>query len=407
MPRYQPFQVKRVEGKGLKKWQLSIPASASETGKFRRLYFKTKEKAEAQRDKRRADIQKFGRQAHEIDPALASEAVEIAATLVPFGATLRDAAREFVAAREAEAASRPFSEFFEEILGEKEATKSANYGVNFRKSCQRLIPYFGSTPIASISAEDLRGALEKEAGTSAALFNALRSHASVVWSAALKRGWAPKNIVAAIDKFAATPSPIRTLTVTELRHLLSSAEEVQPDCAVPFALQAFTGIRTEELRRTSWECIDWEEGEMALDEAITKTNRYRVVTLQPNLLAWLACHAPTRRTGSLVPPDWRRKATRVRNRAGWAVVDLLETDPKKAQPKNGAPPWPVNGLRKSFGSAHLKAFGNLDITITEMGHHGDPRTFWRFYHRGYSKKEALAYWRSGPEGTETKLTAAA
>ena len=407
MPRYQAFQVKRVETKGLKKWQLSVPASASETGRFRRLYFKTKEKAEAQRDKRRADIQKYGRQAHEIDPALAAEAVEIAATLAPYGATLRDAAREYVSARQAEAASRPFEEFFEEILGEKEATRSENYGLNFRKSYNRLAPYFGSTPIAAISSEDLRAALEKEAGTSAALFNALRAHASVVWSAALKRGWAPKNIVGAIDKFESAPSPIRTLTVAELRHLLSTAEERQPDCAVPFALQAFTGIRTEELKRASWECIDWEEGEMALDEAITKTNRYRVVTLQPNLLAWLACYAPPGRSGPLVPPDWRRKATRVRNRAGWAVVDLLETDPKKAQPKRGAPPWPVNGLRKSFGSAHLKAFGNLDTTITEMGHHGDPRTFWRFYHRGFTKKEALNYWRSGPKGEEINLTVAA
>ncbi len=148
---------------------------------------------------------------------------------------------------------------------------------------------------------------------------------------------------------------------------------------------------------------------MALDESISKTNHYRVVSLQPNLLAWIRRYAPAKahRWGPLIPADWKRKATRIRNRAGWAVVDLRTKDSAAAQPPAEAPAWPTNALRKSFGSAHLKAFGSLDTTITEMGHHADPRTFWRFYHRGYSKREALAYWQSGPEGETINMSAAA
>ncbi len=409
MARYPQFQVKRVPGKSTRRWQLTIPATQSETRQRRRLYFKTREKAMAERDRRRAEKEQFGRRALHCDPGLRAEALKATEILKPLGATITEAVREFVERRERANASRPFGELFAEIAEQKQLTRSENYAISFRKSCARLTPHFSQRPISEITADELRDALSREAGNSASQFNALRAHASVVWGVAAKRGWAPKNLTGAVDKMERRAAPIRTLTVEELRTLLATAEIESPDCVIPIALQAFAGVRTEELRRLRWDCLDLEEGEMALDESITKTNHYRVVSLQPNLLAWIRRYAPAKahRWGPLIPADWKRKATRIRNRAGWAVVDLKTKDSAAAQPPAEAPAWPTNALRKSFGSAHLKAFGSLDTTITEMGHHGDPRTFWRFYHRGYSRREALAYWQSGPGGEEIKFTVAA
>ena len=412
MARYRPFRVARCRrATGRKKWYVSVPASASATGRPRRLFFETQEKALAFARARRLEIAEQGRGAPGVDPALASEALRAEKLLAPFGVSLLEAAAA-QARRLGEArASRPVAEVSAELLAEKRERRSASYASGFAKTHRKLAAAFGPARlICEVGAGELEEILAAEAG-SPHMFNALRAHASVVWSRAVKRGWAAENIVARLDKRETAPAPIVTLAPAELGRLLAAAEAAAPDAVGAFALSAFAGVRSEELRRLPWEAVNLAEGTVAVAEGVAKTKRFRLIEIRPALRAWLEAYPPPSgaRRGPVCPANWPRKKSHVLARAGWGVLDKLvyETDREAARPAPGAPPWPRNVLRKSFGSAHLRAFDNLDATIQEMGHHGNPATFFRHYYQGMSKAAAAAWWRVGPAGTTLALEAVA
>jgi hypothetical protein len=109
----------------------------------------------------------------------------------------------------------------------------------------------------------------------------------------------------------------------------------------------------------------------------SKTARRRLVTMQPNLRAWLAPYRAHR--GPVCPSNLRLRTEADRERAG------LRHN------------WPSNALRHSFGSYHLAHFKDAAALALQMGNSVD--VIFRHYRELVRPKEAERYWQIKPGET--------
>ena len=112
------------------------------------------------------------------------------------------------------------------------------------------------------------------------------------------------------------------------------------------ALGAFTGIRSAELLKLTWNNLRSDPGFIHVSDDIAKTAAQRYVPILPNLAAWLEPY----RNG-------RGKLFRSRR-----LVDRITRVAKE----NGIP-WPNNCLRHSFASYRIAATMNTNQVAEEMG----------------------------------------
>jgi integrase len=161
------------------------------------------------------------------------------------------------------------------------------------------------------------------------------------------------------------------LTPKQTRRLLESAT---PEILPYFAIAAFAGLRSAELGRLDWGEIHLDRGYIEVSAAKSKTASRRLVTILPNLKAWLAPHA--RKHGSILPLNPRVKIEAARKRAGMKR-------------------WPQNGLRHSFASYHLAKFQDAPALALQMGHTTTGMLF-THYREVVSPQDAKQYWEVTP-----------
>src|SRR5437773_6662731 len=106
-----------------------------------------------------------------------------------------------------------------------------------------------------------------------------------------------------------------------------------------------------------------------------KSAKRRIVTMQPNLVAWLRPYSG--KQGKVVPKAPRGKVERVRKEA------LLTK-------------WPNNGLRHSFASYRLAATHDAPRVAAELGH-TSPQMLYSTYREVVLPSEAERYWNIRPE----------
>ena len=112
------------------------------------------------------------------------------------------------------------------------------------------------------------------------------------------------------------------------------------------AIGLFAGLRRAELERLEWSEVDLDGKHIKVAASKAKTARRRLVTIEPNLAAWLGPFSD--RAGLVTPNNLRRRLATVRT-----VVGLGE--------------WPENCFRHSFGSYHVAAFGSAAKTALGWG----------------------------------------
>jgi integrase len=153
---------------------------------------------------------------------------------------------------------------------------------------------------------------------------------------------------------------------------------------LPFwAIGAFAGLRRSEIERLDWAQVDLESNLIEVKARHSKTATRRLVTIQPNLRAWLAPYLTSR--GSVCPPNLRK---------------CIEADRKKAGLRQD---WPPNALRHSFGSYHLAKFNDAAALALQMGN--SPNVIFRHYRELVRPKEAVRYWQIKPAATDEKIVA--
>lgn len=158
----------------------------------------------------------------------------------------------------------------------------------------------------------------------------------------VRRGLAGHNPASAVE-LPIIPATVPALhTPAEVRNVLELARKTDLNLCRHLAIRYFAGLRTSEAFRLDESRIKLERGLINVTAASCKTRRRRLVTIQPNLRAWLALG------GELHVGDHNTRIARFNAATGLA--------------------WPKNVTRHSFCSYHLAHFRDAKETALQAGH---------------------------------------
>ncbi len=178
-------------------------------------------------------------------------------------------------------------------------------------------------------------------------FNNIRSNLETFFRWCIRRGWLPRewHELEAIEKRRSKPGTISTYTPEELRKLLTAAPLA---LLSPLAIAAFTGARSEEIRRLEWKDIRLNEGFVELAAEKTKTRSSRLVPICPALRAWIERYV--RAEGKVWPHSTPYYYELVRETASVAKVT-----------------WQPNAMRHSWISARTAQTKDVNATALDAG----------------------------------------
>lgn len=192
------------------------------------------------------------------------------------------------------------------------------------------------------------------------------------------RGWLSRE-AELLDGIGVNKVPageIEIFTAAELRALFAAAS---PEIAACIAIQAFSGVRSEELLRLSWADLERRKGFIEIGGAKAKTAARRLVPIAPCLARWLA-FAP--RSGERVWPDTKG-----------AFFYALSIAARKA-----GIVWKPNGLRHSFISFRLAALQDMARVALEAGN--SPTVIFQHYRQLATEAEGAEWFGIMPPDSE-------
>jgi integrase len=352
-------------------------------GKRSRRFFSSKAQARTYCDLKNIEVENYGRAHVEFDSRLRDMAIECARMLEGVGATLLDATQHYIAHRQSVERSCTVAALVDEVIERKKVEcrngrpASPDYLVDLDVRLGRFKKHFNERMTATVTSEEIEDWLNslKDERTGQSLSRQSRSNYArvlgVAFAYAVKRRYAVANPLKGIDKPAGDTKP-GILTVEQIARLLEAAS---PEILPYFAVGAFAGLRASELERLGWQDIDFDENEIAVKGDGESHKSERHVDILPNLREWLL--VSRQRSGRIVPGNFRKHFRQARQAAGIAE-------------------WPNNALRHSFGSYHLKRFGNDALTRIQMGHWRDSAVLFANYRRAVTRRNAERYWNIQP-----------
>ena len=372
-----------------KGWLVHIPASLSDTGKLRRRYFKTRDKAKEECQRLREINDGTRAKAVDISADLAAEAVRVAEKLKPFGVSISQAAKFYTDHHDRKAKAPTLAAAWKDAMDHRANHRART--VSDYKSWQKALPdWFMKTNVLDITPANIKEALD-EVTAGATRWKSGMRYISAVLSDQVKARTISENPVKQmmVKRNKETEDECLIYSVDELKALFAACRdytEKGPDrlcagCALPFAFMAFAGVRPEEITKLKWDDVSTELGNIRIGGAVAKKQYRRNVRINATLAAWIETIPVESRAGRLVPPRWRQKAARVRKEAG---IDGSEKQ---------------DALRHSYGSHMLAVENDLDALKSDMGH-AHMAVFFTHYHKALTKAEALPYWQVLPVGVE-------
>jgi integrase len=194
-------------------------------------------------------------------------------------------------------------------------------------------------------------------------------------------GWLSKEteLLERIGKRRESAADIEIFTPAELRRILHAAT---PKAATCIALQAFAGVRSEELLQLTWQDVERRKGFIEITAGKAKTAQRRLIPVSDNLAAWLA-HAP--RTGERVWPHSKPY-----------LFEAMREAAAKAKVE-----WKANGLRHSFISYRLVATKDMAAVALEAGN--SPTMIFRHYRELATEEEAADWFSIRPPALEANV----
>jgi integrase len=185
---------------------------------------------------------------------------------------------------------------------------------------------------------------------------------------------------------------IEFYTPAELKALLDAAEG--PMRAM-VAIGGLAGLRTSELLRLTWEDTRRVEGHIEVSAGKAKTRQRRLVEIVPTLAQWLAEFQG--QTGRI----WTGHEITFQQH----FCALCEKATVQVRGKEVPVARKPNGLRHSFCTYHLAAYGNENATALQAGN--SPQMLFGHY-RGLARKaEGEAWFAAAPEQPANVITLAA
>jgi len=369
MRRRRKHQPKVVRYRGHPQFNWTI-AGYYVDGKRVRKFFKTKD--EAQRFVHGLEITtaNLGTRATLIDPRLHVMAVECSNILAPYGKTLADATGFYSKHLNAVQRSCTVNELIPFFVRSKQADGGGHlYLKDLRYRMKRFGEDFGNQIIATITNPQCSQWL-KSIPYAPGSRNSFRRVLKLFFNYAATEGYCNENPMTKTTRARETDEPVEILTPKQLEDLLEKASAE----IVPFiAIGAFAGLRTAERFRLDWSEIHLDRNFIEVSASKSKSARRRLVTIQPNLYAWL--EPQQQKQGKVVPPGL------------WAMMEAACEAAK-------IDPWPHNGLRHSYASYHLAKFQDAAALALQMGHTTTDMLF-DHYREVVTPQEAEKYWAIG------------
>ena len=368
-------------------------------GKRVRKYFESEEAAQTFLNAETIRRENLGARAAHIDGALAEDALRASDALQSTQHTLLDAAR-IVAAAEAklapysipideaigrfvaDAEKRRRSVTIAELIGQflenrRAKRRSAIYLQDLKVRLARFEQTMANQIVADLTTSDIETWIQS-LNVGPQTQNNFRAVLSTLWSFAVRRGYAPTNVVQMVDKASVIRDAIATFSAQELERLLKAA----PPAYLPvLAISAFAGLRPEEVNKLRWEDINFDDSTIRVNATAAKTRRKRFAEISENLMAWLRPY--TGRTGRVAPPNLQK---------------LRRAAMKAARIER----WPQDVLRHSFATAHYAFHKNPAHTALLLGHR-DQDMLLNHYRDAVKPSQAAQYWRIFPRSAAENI----
>lgn len=168
------------------------------------------------------------------------------------------------------------------------------------RAMNRFRGYFGDQPLSRFTGELLTPFLEQGRPT-LKTYNNRRSFVFSFFKYAVRRGWVVDNPTTQTPYYrvAHLRGSAKSITANKAAELMVFVEAYDGGQLVPyFSLCLFAGIRpcfkSGEISRLGPESVMLDTGSIHVEPWVSKVRRKRVVTIQPNLAAWLSVYSLSR-----------------------------------------------------------------------------------------------------------------
>ena len=264
--------------------------------------------------------------------------------------------------------------------------KSKYHTGDLRWRLNNFAEAFKNNDIARVTHTDVQTWLDGMKAAPRSVKN-FRSAVSSLFKFAAARGYVAKGENPAADTVldkVKNAAPIEIYTPAEIRRLLAAADDALKPA---LALQAFAGLRSEEVLRLEWRDVKFSRGHIELGADKTKTASRRLVPISANLRAWLESSA--KKSGKVFPQKSfvfhklhraAAAATEIKaegNRAALAPVELKK-----------------NALRHSFISYRVAEINDVPKVALEAGN--SPAMIFQHYRELVTPEDALLWFAIAP-----------
>lgn len=274
---------------------------------------------------------------------------------------------------------RTLKTFFDDYMAAKLQTNLRPRSIMaLRHFCGILVRDLGDRNVHEITPSDLEKWLTR-LNLSPVNRNSHITYARGLFNAAVRSGLIEKSPAADLTRAILDESAPAIFSVQDATTLLNTAAGSRKyRRLVPFlAIGFFAGLRTSELDALKWSDIDLAGRLITVPATIAKKRRQGYVDIADNLASWLEPYV-AKPAGRVTPADSTRRRV---------LGHLL---------KETGIRWVQNGMRHSFGSYHLAAFGDPQKTANQMRHRGDTSVLLDHYRALVRPNEAQAYWKILP-----------
>lgn len=339
------FKPRKITNHGIEVWQINIPPKYSVTKKRERRTFHAKSDAEAFSKRLKESAQKFGEQTVVLPLERLVEASRCLKKLKPYGISLETAVDAYIERIKISQDSVTFSELVNEVIKKKKSEgRKQKYLRDLRSKAGKFFPEFGETLLCDISPrkiDDVISGLKMSPISK----NSYKRNLKVIFSAAVEWGMLAENPV---TKIASSPVKSRSIEIFSVEEVKALLEGATVELLPYYIFATFCGIRPSEIRRLTWEEVDFEAATVEVKAEKSKTLKRRFVDIEPIALEWLSPYRGS--TGKVVPTGWRKKFDANRKESGFSQK------------------WKHDVLRHTYASYHAAKYQDKQKTAYQLGH---------------------------------------
>jgi integrase len=349
-------------------WMVRVPSRLQRIEGARKKFFTKELVAKAYVERLARQLGDYHSQALGLSDRQKLEASECYRLLERHDASLLDAVHHYLTYLDQTKRSIPVSELFEEFLSVKQQDNvSPKYLADLRSKLGRFVNSFHNTLVHNLTVAQIEAWI-RSLDIGAVSRESYRRNVSVLLEFGRRRGYLRANPAADIKIRRRPEGEVSILTPDELRNLLTKCA---PEIVPYVSICAFAGLRPSEAASLLWSDIHLDTMQIEVRARHSKTRRYRLVPIQPNL-------------GELL----------MRFRSEDRSVYYSRRKFREAYKAAGMEEWKMDILRHSYGTYRLPIVKSADALALEMGN--SPDVIFRHYRRPVSETSALAYFAIVP-----------